>query len=195
MRNFNNINELWNYCSYCPICKLSGRDLSATIISPSLKSLSWTKDNDKLSIVCETLCDIDTDDILKNQINVEIDCANNKILFDKVLFDTDTFLYLVARCKCDMSNISSTNMFFELGEIVSPIGIEQESVFFMNDKENFHLSVFHTSENILFSKLIKNEFFENSFINDTIITAPIFHMDLDDSEKCISKLKTIMVFG
>lgn len=192
MRNFNNINELWDYCAYCPICKLSTRDLSATIKSPLLTSISWSKDDDKLVIVCEEV----VNDESKIQINFEIDCINNILLnSDSLIFDTDTFLYLTARCKCDMSNISSTNMFFELGKIVSPIGIEQESVYFLNDKENFHLSLFHTSENILFSKLIKNELFENSFINDAIITAPIFHMDLNDSEKCINKLKTIMVFG
>lgn len=189
MRNFKNINELWNYCSYCPVCKLFDRNISALIISPSLRSISFIKDNDKLFMNCETV------DNIHVQINIEIDCENNALLDDKLICETDFYLYLTAHCKCDMSNVSSNNMYFELGKISNSIGIEQESVYFINEKEGFHLSLFHTSENILFSKLIKNEYFENSFINDAIITTPIFNLDLNDSEKCFNKLKTIMVFG
>lgn len=204
MKTFESICKLQEYAKYCPICKSYNRKIYFSIGPDDLFSIvgDIKVESNQLAIDC-----ILTTTTGKEQSSFVIDCINNTFSFkiDGLPIDYDYktlkyiyfYLYINATCKeCNSSNIASNDLEFDFQtNKISNIGLEQESFYFMNSPHMMHVTLNHASENLRASRLFYDESTKTVLDDNKIFTCPIVDLDLDNHNRSVSKIRTLMLFS
>jgi hypothetical protein len=199
---FNNVQELWNYCSFCPICQ-NNREISVSVGPDAVFTLnSFSKLNSILELQCEY-------NKRRNIYSVEykIDCNSNqfeisvtnvregdpetRLAFPKVE-KAYFYFYIQSSCQqCNCSTAHGTDLELDVLERkVSNIALERETFRFLNEQDKFHISIIHDQNVMLVSRCYG---FDRE--DEKSISLPIVKLDLSNQSQVINKIKTLILFS
>lgn len=221
MKNFETLQELWNYCSFCPVCQGHCRKISISVGPDNIfKFVTYNKEDNLLKLYC-TYRQRKQDKYKANYIintltgkfgvevvdiidvpNIEMNADTNldeeeqyrlRVKVSKTFF----YFYINGECEaCNSTSISSNDI--ELSHdnhLVTNMGIEREGVFIILSKDKYHLTILYDSNKILINKCsIDKQTFE--IIDDgKTFECPLVNFDFSDLHKAVNKIKTIITFS
>lgn len=205
MKQFNNIQELWDYCRYCPFCMRSGRETFVSVGPDNVFILvDFKKENDKLFLQCT----------YKNKrhiynVDYDINCVDNtfSVTVPKVqevpageTANPDrakrAYFYFFIEGICRECHCSAHGADLELDIVdkkISSISLERESLYFLECKDKFHVSPIYDRNVMLVSRVTV----ENYEIVDSekTIQLPLVKLDPTDQAKTVNKIKTLILFS
>jgi hypothetical protein len=207
MKIFNTIQELWDYCSFCPVCQKNGRQIILKVGPDAVFTLTnFDKTKTKLNLDC----------VYKKKNNFyrvvyKIDCLSNlfNITVPEMVIDFPEaqlprqkvkqayfYLYIQSDCKkCKCAASYGKDLELEiLDKKISNIKLERESFFLLKEKDKFHISVNYGSNYMVVSRcqgLDDIDFEEES----GKVKLPLFDFDLSDQAKLVQRIKTLILFS
>ncbi len=208
MKLFNTIQELWDYCAYCPICMRNCREVIVSVGPDAVFILvsSQKKDNE-LYLQCT----------YKNKrsiytVEYNINCTDNTFLVkvpnvvelplgetakpEKVK-EAYFFFFIEGLCK-ECSCTSAHGLDLELDIVdrkVANIGLERESFYLLESKDKFHVTPIHDRNIMLVSRCYVDDEQIGFTESDKPIELPLVKLDLSDQEKTSNKIKTLILFS
>lgn len=188
MKKFNNLEELWNYCSFCPICQNNSREMEVSVVEfeDIIKEYSFIKNKEILEIISE--------DKFQNTYINKINCLTNKV--EMMTFPSE-FGYFTIAGACDIHlNRSVSRSHFSLKANVletSLCCIEHEYFSYLFEDNHILVMFNHNSDKttISFSKIDKSNRYRISL---RISLDYLLDIDFTNEQNMINKLKTILVF-
>jgi len=205
MKLFNTIQELWDYCKYCPICTRNCREVVVSVGPDySFTLIDHFKSNDHLILQC-------TYKKKGNIYNIEynINCIENTFRAGEprvVQVSTEAitsekvkaayfYFFIEGLCQeCHCSSANSQDLEFDLeSSTISNMGLERENFYLGNHIEKYHVTPIHDRNVMLVSRLYQTG--EVGFSESKTIELPIVKLDLSDQAKTVNKLKTLILFS
>jgi hypothetical protein len=209
MKAFNNIQELWDYCSYCPICQ---KDCCRTDVSVGpdacFNLTSFKKDDVFLDMQC----------VFKNYHNAysveyKVNCLDNTfdVSVDNVqpLLEVEEkpyrkieeayfYFYIQSYCdECDNVFIFSADIELDIvDKKVSDLQLERESLYLLKGEDKFHLTLIHDRNVMLVSRCFDST--DNMLAwgeDEKIMELPLIRFDLSDQKNVVQRLKTLILFS
>jgi hypothetical protein len=198
MRIFNTLQELWDYCLFCPLCQKDIRTIDLGVgPDPTFEHLFFQKENHLLTIQCRNK---KKNCLPKYQINcydntyqVEVkdrpypDCSATK------LEDEDSYFYfwLNSNCQtCRSSWTSSMDVEFEPStKNIFNIGLESEFVYLGRDPFQYEIT-YDYCENVT---LIYRVYSYTR--RKLVLKLPLTTWDYSDQDSLIDKIKTYILFS
>ena len=201
MKLFNTIQELWDHCTFCPICKDNCREMQLSVGPTDIsRLLSYTKKDHLLHI--KSRLHLNKQGYFVNYI---VNCTDNtfdiKISSPEDLNTTDNdkgaYFYFVIKSdckKCNYSYCNSVNLIFDLyNQKIVNIGIEKEGVYLIDNADSIHVLLDYNYKRTIIHKCIKYHG-EIKDLPDAVI-CPLLKLDMKDSDKAINKIKTFIIFS
>jgi hypothetical protein len=206
MKIFNSIQELWDYCSFCPVCQ-GARQISVSVGPDMVFSLKHMhKEDETLHLECiykkkqnlytiQYKIDCNTNLFDVSVANVEVLVEKNQIPFAKV---AKAYFYIYIRSKCHECGCSSTDSIdLEFGIVdkkVTNIQLDREVFRLLNEVDKFNITVIHDDNIMLVSRCY--EFDEEDYDEDSkAIRLPLVKLDLLNQAKVVNKIKTLILFS
>lgn len=207
MKIFNTVQELWDHCTFCPVCQEHTRTVTMQVGPDDQFKLSsnipYEKVGSKLKLYAQFEMERGSLDYVKGRcaatyiincdnctFELQVDDANK--LADKVK-KAYFYFYLHSTCtKCDSAYLNSSDVEFDLeNKKVFHLQIEREGVY-LQDK--YHVSISHDQNILLVSKL---EISQDGFRIDheKVIELPFVNLDFTNIPKVINKIKTLILFS
>lgn len=207
MKQFANIQELWDYCAYCPICLRNCREIAVSV-GPDGAFILVTSKKQETSLFLQCT--------YKNKrnvysVNYDINCLDNTFKVDvshvreimageintervkKAYF----FFFIEGLCR-DCSCTSAHGLDLELDIVdrkISNIGLERESFYLLEGKDKFHVSPIHDRNVMLVSRCYPDDEGIGFIESDKTIELPLVKLDLSDQDRVVNKLKTLILFS
>jgi hypothetical protein len=206
MKIFNSIQELWDYCSFCPVCQ-NTREMSVSVGPDDVFTLdSFSKRDSILELQCQFhkkqniyyvsyKIDCNTNSFDVQVTNVLEKMPETKMPPDKVK-KAYFFFYIQSNCQyCDCSTAHGKDLELDMLEKkVYNIGLERESHWLLNETDKFHISVIHDRDVMLVTRCYGIDEFD--FREDgKSITLPLVKLDLSNQHKVVNKIKTLILFS
>ena len=208
MKEFNSIQELWDYCAFCPICMRKCREVFLSVGPDAVFVLvSHQKKDNNLYLQCT----------YKNKRSVytveyNINCADNSFIVDvpnvvelpigetakpQKIKEAYFFFFLEGLCKeCHCTSSHSKDLELDIVDRkISNIGLERESFYLFEGKDKFHVSPIHDRNVMLVSRCYPEEDGLGFSESDKTIELPLVKLDLSDQEKATNKIKTLILFS
>lgn len=204
MKLFNTIQELWDYCEYCPICTRKSRKLTISVgPDMSVKLIDYKKQNNNLLLQCthkqkDQVYNIDynincTDNTFQIGEPKLVQLGSNPISNTEQIINAYFYFFIEGVCgECDNTTASSVDLEFDDGTI-SNIELERENFYLFETEEKYHLTIVHDQEQILVSRLQSEGM--GYITNSKPIVLPMFKLDFTDQAKTIKKIKTLILFS
>lgn len=206
MKIFNSIQELWDYCSFCPVC-LGNRCISVSVGPDGVFSLkNMHKQDETLHLVCiykkkqnlytvEYHIDCNTNLFDVSVTNVEVVIEENQIPIDRV---TKAYFYIYIRSKCyecRCSSLDSIDLEFGIvDKTITNIQLDREVFRLLNEPDKFNITVIHDVNIMLVSRC--HEFDSEDYDEDSkAIRLPLVCLDLRNQDKVVNKIKTLILFS
>lgn len=205
MKLFNTIQELWDYCQYCPICARNCREVIATVGPDySFLLIDYSKYESKLDLHC-------TYKKKGNVFNIDyhIDCKENTFrvgeprtvsvsldpLKPEKVKSANFYFFIEGIChECNSSSTNSQDLEFDLeSSTIYNMGLERENFYLSDADEHFHITPIHDRNVMLVSRLYQNG--QVGFSESKTIELPMVKLDLSDQARTINKLKTLILFS
>jgi len=203
MKILNTVEDLWNYCLFCPICQKAERKMTVSVgPDEAFELLSYEKDNQFLTLHCAI-------SILhkKHIAKYSIDCSNNSFQFaisETAALDISIekasspyfYFYIEGDCgNCNQSYVNSNDLELDfLHGTISNIGLEREVVWLLSQENKFKLTMNYGLSKMAISLITVKD--ERYFTNEKgHMTFPIIDLDFSNPAKVINKIKTILVFS
>lgn len=208
MKQFNNIQELWDYCRYCPFCMRNCRE---TIVSVGPDDVFILVDSKKESdkLLLQT-----TFKSKRHIYNVEynINCLDNSFEVEVTTVqevppgETPNpdkakrayfFFFVEGLCReCSCTSAHGADLELNLTDKkISKIELERESLYFMECKDKFHVSPIHDRNVMLVSRCYVDENELGFAESDKTIELPLVKLDPTDQAKTVNKIKTLILFS
>lgn len=203
MKAFNTLQELWDYCSYCPICQKSGRDMIISVGPDDVFSLiDFSKDDNFMHLHCRY-----TNKNNSYAVNYNIDCRDNTFnvsVADLQMMMPDTrlspikvkrayfYFYMQSKCyDCMAAYTYSSDLELDmLNNNVSNIGLERESIYLLKVDDQWHISLFYETDIMHVSKYVGVDIIEE--VNP--IRLPLMKLDWSDQAKVVERIRTLSLF-
>lgn len=202
MKIFNTIQELWDYCLFCPICKTDCRQAEVKVGPSAVFSLSFaSKEVDSLQLWCSY-----ENQRHKYNVQYDINCLDNSFKIevterqptDPPLWPSKAdiknikpyfYFYVQGDCRqCHASSAHGADLELSiLDRTVSNIKLDRESIYLAS---GYHVSMLHDSNSMLVSKSSSDS--EN---DHQTIKLPLVKLDLTDQDKVMNKIKTLILFS
>ncbi len=207
MKTFNNVQELWDYCSFCPICTRNCREVIVSVGPDGVFILisSQKKDNN-LYLQCtyknkRNIYNVDYNiNCLDNTFQVEVpkvqELAPGEVANTKRVKQAYFFFFVEGLCyECNCTSAHGLDLELDIvDKKISNIGLERESFYLLEGKDKFHVTPIHDRNVMLVSRHIDTE--EIGFSgDDKTIELPLVKLDLTDQEKATNKIKTLILFS
>lgn len=223
MKKFSNLNELWDYCSECLVCK-SDRKVQLSIgPDTDIKLVKYKKYNNILNISFnhieyedDYLSPEDVDDYLKTKIKdnnfiLQIDCSKNttslvsedQIFIHSLMNDIDNiYFYLFAECKKCESYINTSDIICLKNKNIESdsISIETEGFYILKDNKGFYIFVDHKDSTYGSGAMRINNVIKNIDLNTSIthknvcLKLPILDWNYSNPSEVINKINNILSF-
>lgn len=221
MKTFETLQELWSYCTFCPICRANCRDVSISVAPDNVyKLITFKKEGDLLKLYCtyrqrkqdkykanyiintvtgkfgvEVLEMIDTPDIEMNA-DTNLDEEEKYRLRLKV---SRTYFYFYINGDCSACNSASVNSAdVELSHdnhMVTNMGVEREGIFIILPKDRYHLSILYDSNKTLINKCVIDKITYDIVDDGKLFECPIVNFDFSNLQKVVNKIKTLITFS
>src|SRR5271166_218723 len=154
MRIFNTVQELWNYCVFCPICQEDVRQIELKVGPDDVFQLvSSNKTETQLNLEC-IYRKVNNHHRVKYQINCldnTFEATLSEILIDNTQSETPRtkvkkayfYLYIRSYCReCNSAHSYSSDLELDFFiKKISDIKMEQESFFLVAGEDKFHMGV------------------------------------------------------
>lgn len=208
MKTFNSIQELWNYCSFCPICMRDCREVVISVGPDGVFILvsSQKKDNN-LYLQCtyknkRNIYNVDYDiNCLDNSFQVEVpkvqELAPGEVANPKRVKQAYFFFFVEGLCnECNCATAHSLDLELDIVDRrISNIGLERESFYLLGGKDKFHVTPIHDRNVMLVSRCYVDDEEIGFSESDKTIELPLVKLDLTDQEKTTNKIKTLILFS
>lgn len=201
MKIFDNMQNLWEHCSYCPVCKNSNRKITiSTGPKECLKYISYNKNKNLLHLKSKLILkqekyfihySIDCND---NSFNIK--CAVPEIINSTVNYNVTKPTYyfcMHAECEQCLSYVDSINLELDpFSKKIYYVGIEREGLYLLDSDDNYLVTLDYNLKSTLISKCHKE--------GHVIHVAPalnyrLLDLDFKDSERSLKKIKMIVAFS
>lgn len=207
MKSFNTIQELWDYCKYCPICTRNCRQIEVSV-GPDLSFIliNHQKEDNNLILQCtykksDHIYNIDYNiNCVDNTFQVGeprlVQLGNNSTLNPEQVKRAYFYFFIEGVCgECDCTTTSGVDLEFDVEDgTISSIELERENFYLFETDEKYHLTVIHDRNSILISRLHLNKDMGYSESSKPI-ELPMFKLDFSDQAKTIKKIKTLILFS
>lgn len=210
MRIFNTIQELWQFCLYCPICQQPSRTLKLSVGPDDYFKLSeYEKTDTNLQLVCGYRHDRVTRanhsklinytavfniNCLKNTYNIGVAGKDNRIL--ERIKSSYFFFYIDANCMlCNNTYLNTADLELNaFDKTVSTIQMDRESAYLVSEKDKYHITLCHDLNTTHVSRITLG--MDGSIIDDeNVIELPLLDIDFAQPLKTTSKIKTLILFS
>lgn len=200
---FNNIQELWSHCLFCPMCQNVSRKIFITVHPDEVFELkSFEKDNQFLILHClirlmnKRHQSIFTINCLDNTFQFDIyNTSQSKMPVEKA--SSPTFCMCIqARChKCDNASIYSEDIELDLLKgLINNIKIEYESIYVSDGINEYFIQIWHNRNNMLIGRCFEDD--NGSWIDEeNAVHLPIVAFDFSNTAKIINKIKILLLFS
>lgn len=208
MKLFNTVQELWDYCAYCPICMRSCREVVVSVGPDGVFILvSSQKKNNNLHLECtyknkRNIYSVNYDiNCLDNTFKVEVpkvqELAPNEVANPKRVKEAYFFFFVEGLCRdCNCTSAHGQDLEFDLiDKKISNIGLERESFYLLEGKDKFHVTPIHDRNVMLVSRCYVDDEEIGFSESDKTIELPLVKLDLSDQEKATNKIKTLILFS
>ena len=197
MKIFSNINELWNYCLFCPICQENCRDMKVSVGPDMVFIMNSYEKTEKMLNLC---CNYKNSSYIYT-VNYKINCIDNTFIMTVPIAKPNNetyrkasrayfYFYIQSNCKkCNCASAYGNDLDLNtLKKTISNIKLEHEGFSLYTGKESnmFFLEIDHI-DNVIFVGCLPD--------NGKEIQLPLFDIDLIDQAKTIEKLKTYILFS
>lgn len=207
MKLFNTIQELWDYCVYCPICTRNCRKVVISVgPDNSFVLVSHQKEDNKLVLQCtykrkRQVYSVDYNiNCLDNTFSIGeprvVDLANEVVAKPERVKEAYFFFFIEGICgECTCTSAHSLDLELDLAEkTISNIGLERESFYLFETEDKFHLAPIHDRNVMLVSRCYFDE--KMGFTeSDKPLELPIVKLDLSNQAKVANKIKTLILFS
>lgn len=206
MKNFNNVQELWDYCETCPICMRRCREVVVSV-GPDGRFIlvsAQKQDNKTLFLQCtyknkRNIYSVNYDiNCLDNTFKVEVPYVQelppgevpNPERVKKAYF----YFYLEGLCReCNCTSAHGQDLELDiLDKKISNIGLERESFYLLEGKDKFHVSPIHDRNVMLVSRCYPDDEGLGFIESEKTIELPYVKLDLSDQDRVVNKLKTLI---
>lgn len=195
MKILNSIQDLWNYCNFCPYCKEYCREVKVTIGPEyAISTISFSYSNFSLRLYC-VLSGLD-----QIRFKFDINCIDNTFDYTGLIHDSSydhvyvhdiqqygVYFYMQGHCsKCRKASSFSKEMKFNYQENkIDNIGLEYDTIRYEYENSQYYLEVAYL-EGITYIGLNHS----NKYIK-----FPFIDFDFSDLEKLTFKIKTLILFS
>lgn len=208
MKLFNTVQELWDYCSFCPICLRSCREICVSVGPDSVFILvhSQKKKND-LYLQCtyknkRNIYSVDYNiNCLDNTFKVKVpkvqELPAGEIANPKKVEKAYFFFFLEGLCReCNCTSAHGLDLELDIvDKKISNIGLERESFYLLEGKDKFHVTPIHDRNVMLVSRCYVDDEEIGFSESDKTIELPLVKLDLSDQTKATNKIKTLILFS
>ncbi len=209
MKSFNSVQELWDYCSFCPICHRNCREVIVSVGPDGAFILVAAKkrDNGILYLQCT----------YKNKrhiysVDYNINCLDNTFTVDvprvqdlppgetpntQRVKEAYFFFFVEGLCReCNCTSAHGLDLELDIvDKKISNIGLERESFYLLEGKDKFHVSPIHDRSVMLVSRCYPDDEGIGFIESDKTIELPLVKLDLSDQDKVVNKIKTLILFS
>lgn len=207
MKNFNTLQELWDYCLYCPVCQRNCRQIH---ISVGPDHIFILVDFDKVNSILHLQCTSKTN--YSYLVRYKIDCQNNTFnseITNSVFLSSahikpeHFFFFLEGICnECNCSSVHSFDLDLDIdSKKFNDIGLEMENFCLLKAPDKFRINIIYDllQDEMLVSKIITTENdpqAEMEWIEGhNSIELPVIKLDFSDQVKLSNKIKTLILFS
>lgn len=203
MKILNTLQELWDYCLYCPVCKDTVRTIHVSVGPDDAFILkSYKKNKNILELRCAVR--------LKKRefkVNYNINCQDNSFEFD--ISDPEScevevnkasapyfYFYIQSDCKkCLATHTNGRDLELDLfNNKITNIGIEREGIYLLDQKTKYHITLVYDIDEMIISRCYENE--SGVIIDDNKpFQIPIIDLDFSDPVKVTNKIKMMLLFS
>lgn len=195
MKPFTNLQSLWAYCLYCPICKNINRNIEIEIGPDDMyTSCSFIKRNNILTINFTI-----RQSYYKHYYTIHINVVDNTFYIIKQHKSSpdikELFFYLYSSCvNCDSYTNSADLRIDSTNNKLLNSSLEQEAFSLSKCKDKYHISINYNINEMLVYRLLKNK--QGLFVTeDKEFKLPILKLDFSNQKKVVEKIKTLLIFS
>lgn len=209
MKLFNSIQELWDYCLFCPICQRNCREIVVSVGPDSAFILVTAdkKEDGALYLQCtyknkRHIYSVDYNvNCLDNTFTVDVpkvqELPLGEIANPKKAKRAYFFFFMEGLCRdCNCTSAHGLDLEFDIvDKKISNIGLERESFYLLEGKDKFHVSPIHDRNVMLVSRCYVDDEEIGFSESDKTIELPLVKLDLTDQLKVTNKIKTLILFS
>jgi hypothetical protein len=204
---FNTVEELWDYCLFCPVCQDPDRYLDITVgPDEHFEIEDWEWNDNQLRLNCSFRFDRTYKKSRAGSYGASylIDCQQNTFKLttngpDPVIADRavgfEFFFHIFAKCqKCNYSYINTVDLELNGNDhTISNIQMDRESAYLIGEKDKYHITLSHDRNVMMVSRCqIKDGNLEDE---ESVIELPLVNLDFSNHAKVINKIKTFILFS
>lgn len=208
MKQFETVQELWDYCTHCPFCMRNCRETFVSVGPDNVFIIiQFKKEEGKLFLQCtyknkRSIYNVDYDiNCLDNTFTVEVPKVQE--LPPGELPNTDRvkkanfFFFIEGICReCCCTSAHGADLDFDiLNKKIYNIALEKESLYFLECKDKFHVSPIHDRNVMLVSRCYVDEDGFGITDSEKVIQLPLVKLDHTDQPKTVNKIKTLILFS
>lgn len=207
MKIFSNIQELWAYCSFCPVCQSDKREVYVTVGPDAVFSLnSFSKQDSLLELQCaykkkqniysvQYKIDCNTNLFDVAVTNIQIVITDSRIPLKKIT-EAYFYFYIQASCpQCECSSAHSVDLELDIvDKKISNLELERETFLLLNETDKFNITIIHDRNVMLISRLCGADDFHYRE-DEKSIELPLVKLDLLNQARAVSKIKTLILFS
>lgn len=208
MKTFNSVQELWDYCLFCPICMRNCREVVVSVGPDGVFILisSQKKDNN-LYLQCtyknkRNIYNVDYNiNCLDNTFHVEVpkvqELAPGEVANPIRVKQAYFFFFVEGLChECHCTSAHGLDLELDIvDKKISNIGLERESFYLLEGKDKFHVTPIHDRNVMLVSRCYVDDEEIGFSESDKTIELPLVKLDLSDQAKATNKIKTLILFS
>lgn len=198
--NFGSIQELLDYCAFCPLCQRACRTVEVLVGPEDFEIITYLKEGRKLSFRCNYWDHVFYDvDCLENSCEISFPASMVLDLAyrEKIIH---FYFYLNASCKeCNRTSVASSDIEYNpLSNKFSGISLEREEIILCPWSIEYHLTMDYIENNMMVKTIDHDviEYVGSMVRNKTLYTTlPLIKFDFSDPIRAMERLKTFLLFS
>lgn len=199
MKEFNNLQELWSYCLFCPLCQ----DMTRTITLIPIWGGDILKHQKKGRIL--SVRGAANIGLQRYEMTYDIDCVSNTFTVkqtkavpnnNKISTNTGLEFYIMTVCdKCNNTSANTKPIDLNLASKKSNnFSMEIEGVYLLEGKYKYHLGFNHVNNLMFISKCFVDD--DGGIVDDNkVLNLPLINFDFRDVKKVVDRIRTLIVFS
>ena len=214
MHKFNNLQQLWDYCVYCPICNKNCRKPEISAAEDScFKLANSDKYDSKLTLNCTFVYRDDAGKRITYPVKCDIDCLTNEIdvniqsqSISKLLNNIEKYYFYIESfcdiCKCAATYTEDIELDI-LNGTISNFVLEEEKYYLLQCEDKYRVRFIYYKNYTSIRKCyldydniagIKTNSLSYKFKEPKIIL-PLINLDISNQKESVDKIKTLILLS